>query len=478
MGAYIRHNKINIKQFNMFILMASFIATNGLFNIYKFHNSPFDFATWNFWENLFTAIATFFIFAWIFNIRYRFDDENSITKVFVFISKYSYAAYLVSPVIERLVYSRLNSGVGNYLLRLNYYPLAILLISSCSLIISLFITKTYEFVKQRFNSGGVYLLIILLIIFIPYFSTQIPTLERKVVGWYKYSSNQILGDETTGSLFDPSVIKDDGEYKLYVSKRNEGSIVLYTSKDGIEWDKDYQSIIKTDNIKEYSYNRGSVVKVNGVYYLYYTRQYDSSSKPSGNYDVSEILVGTSTDGVNFDFSYKPIIVHQHKFEGKSVMNPDVVYDYDNNLFKMYYAAGEIYEPDCICLATSKDGIKWEKDNNNPILTKSSNQDDMDSYKVGATNVHIINGMYYMFYIGYTDINTARILMMKSKDGINFDESSKIVITQPDSSGFDKDATYKPAVVFDDINNRYMLYYNGRTNSSEYIGLYLHNGNDL
>ena len=60
------------------------------------------------------------------------------------------------------------------------------------------------------------------------------------------------------------------------------------------------------------------------------------------------------------------------FEGKSVMNPHVIYDNEAKIFKMWYAEGETYEPDVICYAKSKDGINWIKYKGNPIFLPNKN----------------------------------------------------------------------------------------------------------
>ena len=297
--------------------------------------------------------------------------------------------------------------------------------------------------------------------------------EKKIIyKWKKYQDNQILGNNDTMSLFDPSVLIDpnsDKKFKLYVSKRDEGSIVLYTSNDGINFDEDYTTIIKSNDIVNYEYNRPSILLKDGIYYLYYTKQWDKT--------YSEIYVATSTDGINFEFNRTPVLNATLDFEENSVMNPNVIYDEENNEFKMYYAAGEIYEPDYIGLATSKDGIHFTKEKK-PVLEKNTNTDSYDYYKVGATDVHIINGIYYMFYIGYTDINTARILLTTSKDGIHFDRENIKLIVAPSENGFDKDACYKPSAVYDKEDDKWYLYYNGRTIGDEFIGLYTKKGYEL
>ena len=66
---------------------------------------------------------------------------------------------------------------------------------------------------------------------------------------------------------------------------------------------------------------------------------------------------------------------------KNVMNPNAIYDKAEKIYKMNYAAGEYYEPDLICYATSKDRIIWEKYKNNPILIPNNIKALLDSFKV-------------------------------------------------------------------------------------------------
>ena len=153
------------------------------------------------------------------------------------------------------------------------------------------------------------------------------------------------------------------------------------------------------------------------------------------------------------------------------MIPHVIYDEEEKLFKMWYSAGETYEPDVICYATSENGINWTKYKHNPIFKPNKNKFSLDFYKVGGADVHKISkNKYLMFYIGYSDIHTARIFVAKSNNGINNWKRSKNPIIKPTKGKFDNDACYKPSGIFDKKNNRYMIYYNGRNKNKEYIGI--------
>ena len=84
----------------------------------------------------------------------------------------------------------------------------------------------------------------------------------------------------------------------------------------------------------------------------------------------------------------------------------------------------------------------------------------------------------MFYIGYSDINTARIFVALSRNGINNWKRGNNPIIEPTKDIFDNDACYKPSAVFNWKNNRWMLWYNGRNKNKEYIGLALHRNYQL
>ena len=158
----------------------------------------------------------------------------------------------------------------------------------------------------------------------------------------------------------------------------------------------------------------------------------------------------------------------------SVFDPYVMIDSDGT-YRMYVSWRR---KGAIAVTTSKDGITWEKYSQNPILKANEDKKAMDRYKVGGCDVHkISNNLYIMFYIGYTDIDTARIFVAKSQDGVNWERTGQPIIV-PEHGKFDMEACYKPSAIFDDKNNRWMLWYNGRTAEKEYIGLAICNKKEI
>ena len=285
--------------------------------------------------------------------------------------------------------------------------------------------------------------------------------------WIKYKFNPVLGNLKTGSLFDPFVFNHEGIYKMYVSWRKEGTIALSLSKDGINWSFPKTVLNKgNESSWESIVNRASILMLNEKYFMWYTGQ---------NNMKSEIGFAFSKDGYNFTkYKNNPIMSPEYEFEKKSVMNPHVIYDREEKIFKMWYAAGETYEPDIICYATSKNGINWIKYEKNPIFIHNLNKFSLDYYKIGGCDIHKFTDYYLMFYIGYTDINTARIFVAMSKNGIHNWKRKNFPIISPTKNQFDCNACYKPTAIFDKNKNKWLIWYNGRKENNEYIGLATHN----
>lgn len=263
------------------------------------------------------------------------------------------------------------------------------------------------------------------------------------------------------------MVDKNNTYRMYVSWRNLGKIALSLSEDGINW-SDLQIVLNNGNSKSWEniVNRACVIYKEGLYYMWFTGQ---------NNGMSRIGYATSKDGLYFKSLENPVLIPEYNYEKQSVMNPHVIFDKSENIYKMWYAAGETYEPDVISYATSKDGITWKKYKENPIFIPNKNKLLLDSFKIGACDVHKISDNYYlMFYIGYSDLNTARIFVAESENGINNWKRSKNPIIKPSKDKFDSDACYKPSAIFDKKNNKWMIWYNGRRRENEFIGLAIYN----
>jgi|SRR5690625_4468562 len=285
-------------------------------------------------------------------------------------------------------------------------------------------------------------------------------------GWMKHENNPVLGGEY-GTCFDISVIQDEGIYKMYFSWRPKKSLALTESKDGINWSEPVIVLgpRETEEGWEDELNRPVVVKREGKYHMWYTGQY----KPGAVDGKSWIFYATSEDGVEWQRKrQKPVLIAEKPWEKVAVMCPHVIWDDQDNLFKMWYSGGDQYEPNAIGYATSIDGENWNKYNGNPIFKADAHME-WEQHKVGACQVLYDNGWYIMFYIGYHDEDYAQIGLARSRDGIsNWERHGSNPIISPDLNNWDGDACYKPVAVYD--GEQWLLWYNGRKNDLEQIGL--------
>lgn len=278
-------------------------------------------------------------------------------------------------------------------------------------------------------------------------------------GWVKFGTSQVYGDKSTGTIFDPYVYLENDKFYMCASERSTGSLILVESHNGKDWNKVGTMLSPIQGTWESVVNRGCVLKIDGRFHLWYTGQQN---------DISVIGHAVSDDGLKYDRDImKPILGADKDYEGVSVMNPCVIYNASQKKYQMWYSAGENYEPDVLCYAESNDGIVWKK-LDNPVLTKCTSHE-WEKAKVGGCNVIIDeDGIYHMYYIGYQNIDVARICEAISKDGIHWIRDDNNLLIAPSKNSWDADATYKPSVVYK--NKMFYLWYNGRKAVDEYIGL--------
>jgi predicted GH43/DUF377 family glycosyl hydrolase len=289
-------------------------------------------------------------------------------------------------------------------------------------------------------------------------------------GWHKYQGNPVLGGKL-GTCFDISVLKKGVEYLMWFSWRPRKSIALVRSRDGIHWsapvivlEPDPKSPWQSD------VNRPVVIEQAGKFHMWYTGQ--SNGHSSIGYAVS-------TDGIHWKrMTGNPVLSPDEAWERVAVMCPDVIWD--GGIYRMWYSGGEQYEPNAIGAATSRDGIHWTKSAANPVFT-SDEHAPWEQQRVTGCQVIRLGGWYYMFYIGFENIDHAQIGLARSKDGISDWQrlpANPIIRTGTRADEWDHDACYKPYVVWDGKQKRWLLWYNGRDAHFEQIGLAVHEGKSL
>ena len=279
----------------------------------------------------------------------------------------------------------------------------------------------------------------------------------------KYQHNPVFGNEETGTLFDVYLTElPEKTLRMDVSTRKNDSVAVSFSGDGLNWSEPYTTLGPNPASGwEDLVNRNCVLNTCDGYLMWYTGQ------AHGN---SYIGVAKSKNGMDFcRLTEQPVLSPEADFEGESVMNPCVLFE--NGLYRMWYSAGETYEPNVLCYAESRDGIKWEKSPLNPILSKNPMKE-YEQNRIGGCQVipHPTLG-YLVFYIGYRDINTACICVAYSEDGVtDFHRCKLNPLIAPTAGGWDNDSCYKPSALYDKEDNCWRIWYNGRSGGKEFIGL--------
>ena len=280
----------------------------------------------------------------------------------------------------------------------------------------------------------------------------------------KYGDGPVFGSPETGTMFDAYVWRQNGRLRMDVSWRPRWALAVTFSDDGIHWDEPIITLGCDHSTGENTLNRNCVIPDphGDGYLMWYTSQILGVPRCK-----SWIGIARSDDGIHFERFYKdPVMVPETEFENESVMNPFVMFE--NGKFRMWYAAGETYEPNVICYAESEDGIHWEKYAGNPIFTCAP-ENEYEQNRIGAVQLLKEENGYLMFYIGYRDINTACICAARSKDGISdWRRVPENPLVTPTPGTWDEHSCYKPAVIRDE-NGLYHLWYNGRQNGNEFIG---------
>jgi len=289
-------------------------------------------------------------------------------------------------------------------------------------------------------------------------------------GWHKYAANPVLGG-ALGTCFDVALLQEDGKYRMWFSWRPKASVALAESRDGMHWSEP-QIVLAPhpDTNWEGRINRPAVLRRDGTYHMWYTGQSPTQSW---------LGYATSPDGRTWTRrSARPVLSPEQPWENVAVMCPHVLWDEKANLYRMWYSAGQQYEPNAIGYATSTDGINWTKYNANPIFAADlANR--WEQHKVTACQVIPAGEWHLMFYIGFRDENRAQIGLARSRDGVTgWQRHPANPIIFPVAGAWDADACYKPFAIFDAQSDRWLLWYNGRQGSVEQIGLATHPGHDL
>lgn len=291
---------------------------------------------------------------------------------------------------------------------------------------------------------------------------------------------------------DPSVIKEDGRYRMWLSGGtgvgiNHVKIYQAISNDGLNWDIDPNPVLKPGSVGEWDDEKvetPSVIKVGFTYHMYYSGF--KSNDDDGKYQIGH---ATSVDGLRWEKdSNNPVIKYHNNLNDWGFYHaaePGAVYNPQNDTIYLYYMSSKLrtgydgknpnlFSMHGICLATSpgNDGSNFThydiNDDNlrDAVITQSLNYPPGRNYRGYSTPSVFIDseGLFHLFYDVVihpkgSDWQQVALAHAISFNGNDFTETQHNIITRG-SEKWTKTEVRAPCVIQE--GDIFKMWYAGHT----------------
>jgi predicted GH43/DUF377 family glycosyl hydrolase len=288
-------------------------------------------------------------------------------------------------------------------------------------------------------------------------SVKITVTWAQSSGWFDFSSIPILYSQ--GTQYDgrgigyPFVMYDDSLYKMWYlniqssvnSKGAFSSVGYATSKDGFTWSHYSQEPILTPTQGTWdSFIIGhGTILKDNAGYKLYYCGYNDNNNI--RYSIG---LATSSDGIHWEKKTDPVLNGTNSWDYsvgvKGVLKV-------NNKYFMYYGSSPASG---IGLATSSDGITWTRYASNPILNPTEN---WEGGGIGYASVIYDEGKFKMVYVnnGYS----SSFGFATSEDGIHWtkDDANPIFSKEKTKNSWAGNVGY-PSLT--KVGSKLMIYYTG------------------
>ncbi len=302
----------------------------------------------------------------------------------------------------------------------------------------------------------------------------------------RHPSNPLYQSSGSGWNFagigDPCVVYDSsaGIYKMWTSA---GGVVppntdvlvrtqYLTSPDGLTW-TEHENPVLMEGDGSHDWDRGgvetvTVIEDGGQYWLWYAGYQQREDPPL----TMKIGVATSPDGVNWQKAAENPIIDSGspgEWDESWVESPTVVKV--GSTFYMWYTGVDVQMRFRIGMATSADGIHWSKNGANPVFAAEPSNEWENAVVYAPAVVRNVD-RFVMFYVGLnagTFLDAMLIGMATSPDGVSWTRPQPEPVLDVGASGaWDEKGAFVPTVVM--RADRYEMWYLSGDNPIEKIGL--------
>ena len=226
------------------------------------------------------------------------------------------------------------------------------------------------------------------------------------------------------NLYDFDIIFENNEYHMwYLGFReddpNKNSFGFASSPDGILWEK-YEGnplMFNSDSIGwGNSFGTFDIIRKDSLYLMWYTAGSADSKL------AACIGFAWSADGLIWNNHPEPVLTpgEDNAWDGRGVGNPNVIFD--GQIYHMWFSGwpNRIPKTCRAGYATSRDGINWEKHHANPVINIGEPGTWDDNWVV-PYSVTFNGSLFEIWYFGWNLIKF-EIGLATSHDGIRWNKS--------------------------------------------------------
>jgi len=286
--------------------------------------------------------------------------------------------------------------------------------------------------------------------------------------WTKYDENPILNPGPPDSWDDESIVGCtvlfiDNIYHMWYSgyDGNHFRIGYATSTDGTNWTKyENNPVLDMGDMGSWDDKGVSfpvVLKINSTFHIWYS---------GDNVLVSRIGHATSEDGKDWtkDESNPVLdIGDTGTWEEMGVFPMPNSILFEDGEYKMWYGGKDGSMPPAYAMgyASSADGRKWTRYEQNPVMVPSA-PPSFDMFNVVPGPVISDNNLYHMWFSGSSTDYKYQIGYATSVDGFNWekDSSNNPVLEFGSVDTWDFIQAWSGSVLFDSNSQLYKMWYTG------------------